>query len=157
RKMNARRIRIELPWMQGKDGRPPQAVFRFDDVQHATGRAHPQTPSPSHPHRLAEAVVDERPPLKGGPRLGLACLRIASIHRDHDEAQRRHARIEYEALARENVQRPERTVVDGPLRRPEQAHVLDARLLERPDAVAQIADKSLRTEVEGALMSVAMR
>ena len=60
RKSNARRVRIELPRVDGEDRGAPGTIQPIDRVQDPARRAHAQSPSPAERHHLPESIGDER-------------------------------------------------------------------------------------------------
>ncbi len=157
RQPDTRRVGIDFPRMQSKDGGASLTVFGLDDLQHASRRAHPPPPTPSHRHDLPESIGHERRDFQNSPRRRAASMRIPWIRLVADHPQRRHARVEPKPFVGEHVERPERTLVDRPLRRAKTADVGHARARERGHAGAHVAQESFPAQVERALMEVAVR
>ena len=82
RQPNARRIRIELPRMDGEDGGAPGTIQPIDRVQDPARRAHAQSPSPSERHHLPESIGDERRHFENRPGRRAAHVRMPRIAHD---------------------------------------------------------------------------
>jgi hypothetical protein len=83
-------------------------------------------------------------------------MRIPRIRRVADDAERGHTRVHLNALGRENVERPQRSMVDRPLRRTKLCHLAD-NVPQRTNAAAQVRLKRIGAELVQFSMNVAVR
>src|SRR5262245_53636618 len=143
--------------MYAKRREHPSAVPILNGGDDSSGLAQSETPSPAEGNVLTQPPIDERRKLEHFPEGGRTRVRNLRKRGITDEPQGSEARIETETLAREDLERPHRPVVDRPLRRAESPDRLDARSCQGRRALIEIRGKRQRGQLVDGRVPVPVR